>query len=165
MVVAEEEEEGPAVRAAPPRTGRRPPRSAPSRARREGKLTVTAALDDDDRSERGRSLAAVKRARERERQKQMGKPAEKVLREVTIPETITVQELANRMAERSVDVIKSLMKMGVMATINQPIDADTAELIVAEFGHTPKRVSEADIEAGLGEHADEETHLVSVRRS
>ena len=160
-VVAEEEEEGP-VR--PRRTAAHRPPAATKRAeprRREGKLTVTAALDDDDRSERGRSLAAVKRARERERQKQAGKPAEKVLREVTIPETITVQELANRMAERSVDVIKTLMKMGVMATINQPIDADTAELVVAEFGHTPKRVSEADIEAGLGEHADEETHLVS----
>jgi translation initiation factor IF-2 len=160
-VVAEEEEEGP-VR--PRRTAAHRPPAAAKRAeprRREGKLTVTAALDDDDRSERGRSLAAVKRARERERQKQMGKPAEKVLREVTIPETITVQELANRMAERSVDVIKSLMKMGVMATINQPIDADTAELVVAEFGHTPKRVSEADIEVGLGGQADQDTHLLS----
>ncbi|HEY1719768.1 MAG TPA: translation initiation factor IF-2 [Magnetospirillaceae bacterium] len=160
-VVAEEEEEGPAR---PRRTAAHRPPAATKRAeprRREGKLTVTAALDEDDRSERGRSLAAVKRARERERQKQIGKPAEKVLREVTIPETITVQELANRMAERSVDVIKSLMKMGVMATINQPIDADTAELVVAEFGHTAKRVSEADIEVGLGEHTDEDVHLVA----
>ncbi len=157
----EDEEEGP-VR--PRRTAAHRPPAAVKRAeprRREGKLTVTAALDEDDRSQRGRSLAAVKRARERERQKQIGKPAEKVLREVTIPETITVQELANRMAERGVDVIKTLMKMGVMATINQPIDADTAELVVAEFGHTPKRVSESDIEVGLGGIVDDAEHLVS----
>ena len=127
--------------------------------RRTGKLTITDALTDDDRSERGRSLAAVKRARERERLKHMQKGAEKVIREVIIPETITVQELANRMAVRGADVIKSLMRMGVMANINQNIDADTAELVVAEFGHNTKRVSEADVLVGLGGEADADEHL------
>ena len=128
--------------------------------RREGKLTITAALDeDDDRSQRGRSLAAVKRARERERLKQMQKSSEKVIREVIIPETISVQELANRMAERSADVIKCLMRAGVMATINQVIDADTAELVVSEFGHTPKRVADSDVEIGLAGGTDSESNL------
>ena len=117
--------------------------------RREGKLTISAALDEDERSERGRSLAAVRRARERDRLKMLQKGAEKIVREVIIPESITVQELANRMAERGVDVVKVLMRMGVMATINQTIDTDTAELVVAEFGHTPKRVAEADVLVGL----------------
>ncbi len=129
--------------------------------RREGKLTITAALDDDDRGQRGRSLAAVKRARERERLKQLQKSSEKVIREVIIPETISVQELANRMAERGADVIKSLMRSGIMATINQVIDADTAELVVAEFGHTPKRVAESDVEIGLTGLLDTEANLQS----
>ena len=77
------------------------------------------------------------------------------MRDVVIPETITIQELANRMAERGADVIKSLMRMGVMATINQTIDADTAELIVTEFGHRMRRVSESDVEIGLRGEADE----------
>jgi translation initiation factor IF-2 len=98
-----------------------------------------------------RSLAAVRRARERERQRlHQGEPEQiKVVREVVIPETITVQELASRMAERGTDVVKALMRMGVMATVNQAIDADTAELIVNEFGHRLRRVSEADVEMGL----------------
>ena len=98
-----------------------------------------------------RSLASVRRARERERQRlhQSEQEQIKVRREVIVPETITVQELANRMAERSADVIKALMRMGVMATINQTIDADTAELVVGEFGHRLRRVSEADVEVGL----------------
>ncbi|MFD2234028.1 translation initiation factor IF-2, partial [Phaeospirillum tilakii] len=124
--------------------------------RRTGKLTITDALTDDDRSERGRSLAAVKRARERERLKHQQAGAEKVIRDVIIPETITVQELANRMATRGADVIKVLMRMGVMASINQTIDADTAELVVAEFGHKARRVSEADVLLGLGGEADED---------
>lgn len=78
-------------------------------------------------------------------------PAQKVFREVVIPEVITVQELANRMTERGADVIKSLMKLGVMATINQAIDADTAELVVSDFGHTIKRVTESDVETTLME--------------
>jgi translation initiation factor IF-2 len=130
--------------------------------RRSGKLTVSAALDDEDRGERGRSMAAVKRARERERLKQLEaqKAAEKQSREVVIPETINVQELANRMATRGAEVIKTLMRMGVMATINQVIDADTAELVVAEFGHTAKRVSDADVEIGLTGALDTEDNLV-----
>ncbi|GAB6052292.1 translation initiation factor IF-2 [Magnetospira thiophila] len=127
--------------------------------RRSGKLTIAAALDD---SERTRSLASVRRAREKEKQKQrlaMGADSKKIVREVVLPETITVQELSNRMAERGADVIKSLMKMGVMATINQPIDADTAELVAQEFGHTVKRVSDSDVEIGLTGEQDSEDSL------
>lgn len=83
----------------------------------------------------------------------------KIVREVTIPEVLTVQELANRMAERGVEVVKTLMKLGVMATINQSIDADTAELVVEEFGHKVKRVSEADVEIGLSGAKDDEQSL------
>ena len=126
-----------------------------------GKLTIARALDDDAH-ERVRSLASVRRQRERERRAQQAvSPAElvKVVRDVVIPETITVQELSNRMAERGTEVIKALMKMDVMATINQVIDADTAELVVAEFGHTVKRVSEADVELGLEGAPDTEESL------
>ncbi|MBF0561345.1 MAG: translation initiation factor IF-2 [Alphaproteobacteria bacterium] len=135
--------------------GRVAPVKVPSKRseprRRAGKLTITAALEGDDRSERGRSIAALRRAQEKERRKLQlqQKSLEKVVREVVIPETITVQELANRMAERGANVIKVLMRMGVMATINQVIDADTAELVVAEFGHHFKRVADADVEEGL----------------
>ena len=138
-----------------------PPVKRVDQRRRTGKLTITDALSDEDRGERGRSLAAVKRARERERQKMMQKGAEKVVRDVIIPETITVQELANRMAARGGDVIKCLMRMGVMATINQTIDPDTAELVVAEFGHNVKRVSEADVLVGLEGEVDEDDVLIS----
>jgi len=120
--------------------------------RRRGKLTISRALDDEG-GERVRSLASMRRARERERRAQaaiQGRgEAVKVFREVVVPETIAVQELANRMAERAPDVIKALMNMGVMATINENIDADTAELLVTEFGHTIRRVSESDVEEGL----------------
>ena len=125
--------------------------------RRAGKLTIAEALGDGE--ERVRSLASVKRAREREKQKlrQQLSEGQKIVRDVVIPETITVQELSNRMAERGAAVIKSLMNMGVMATINQVIDADTAELVVAEFGHRIQRVSDADVEIGLkgNDDADE----------
>ena len=118
--------------------------------RRTGKLTVTQALNDDDTNVRFPSLAAQRRAREKERLKaMMSQEATKVTRDVTVPDAITVQELANRMAERGGDVIKSLMRMGVMATINQTIDADTAQLVAEEFGHRVTRVSESDIEIGL----------------
>ncbi len=129
--------------------------------RRDGKLTVSRALSDDE-GERMRSLAATRRRQERERLLRH-QPVEqtKVVRDVVVPETITVQELAQRMAERGVDVIKSLMRAGVMATINQVIDADTAELIVSEFGHNVKRVAEADVEIGLKGAADEDEHLES----
>lgn len=115
--------------------------------RRSGKLTVTQALSDNG-EERMRSLASVRRAREKARRAAEGDNGskEKQIRDVVIPETITVQELANRMAERAVDVTKSLMKMGMMVTANQTIDADTAELVVAEFGHRMKRVTDADVE-------------------
>ncbi|MEM6711531.1 MAG: translation initiation factor IF-2 [Pseudomonadota bacterium] len=119
--------------------------------RRKSKLTITAALSDDGSgAQRGRSLAAMRRRQEKaKRNQQPTGPREKVLREVTIPETITIQELANRMAERAVDVIKILMQQGQMLKINDVIDGDTAELIVEEMGHTSKRVSEADVEEGI----------------
>ena len=153
-------EEDDAPKRARPGAAPRRPVVAPRRTeprRRTGKLTVVEALGAEDAIERTRSLAAQRRARERERQRALeaenGGPL-KVIREVVVPETITVQELASRMAERGVDVIKSLMKMGVMATINQTLDADTAELIVAEFGHKLKRVAESDVEIGIGGEAD-----------
>ncbi|HTZ79466.1 MAG TPA: translation initiation factor IF-2 [Stellaceae bacterium] len=146
------------AKAEPRKTPLVPRREEPRR--RGGKLTVTRVLNQDE-DERVRSLASVKRAREREKQRlmQMAQEPTKILREVVIPETITVQELSNRMAERGADVIKALMRMGVMATINQVIDADTAELVVTEFGHKLKRVSEADIELGLKGEEDVEATL------
>ncbi|MFB0952400.1 MAG: translation initiation factor IF-2, partial [Rhodospirillales bacterium] len=119
--------------------------------RRHGKLTIAEAESFEELEEHRRSLASVKRQRDRDRDKQRELLSEggKVIRDVVIPETITVQELANRMAERGGLVVKKLMEMGVMATITQSIDADTAELVVQEFGHRLKRVSEADVEDGL----------------
>ncbi|SEM65083.1 bacterial translation initiation factor 2 (bIF-2) [Gemmobacter aquatilis] len=114
--------------------------------RRAGKLTLTSALDGE--GGRTRSLAAMKRKQEKARQKAMGfgaKP-EKQVRDVQLPETIVVSELANRMAERAADVVKALMKMGMMVNMNQAIDADTAELVIEEFGHKAVRVSDADVE-------------------
>jgi translation initiation factor IF-2 len=150
--VEEEIEEEPANRRGLRGAGPKRPAVAPRRdeQRRSGKLTITKVLNEDE-GERQRSLASVRRHREREKQRalQMLQEQTKIVREVVVPETITVQELANRMAERGGDVIKALMKMGVMATINQAIDADTAELVVTEFGHKIKRVSEADVEIGL----------------
>lgn len=127
-----------------------------------GKLTIANAFDERQRE---RSLASLKRKREREKLKAMGisQTREKIIREVIIPEAITIQELANRMTERAVDVIKYLMKQDEMHKINDVIDADTAELIVTEFGHTPKRVSESDVEDGFfgADDADEGGTLVS----
>jgi translation initiation factor IF-2 len=121
--------------------------------RRGGKLTLNQALDAEGRV---RSMAAMRRKQERARQKAMGHHGEreKVVRDVQVPEAITVGELANRMAERVADVIKALMRMGVMATQNQTIDADTAELIVEEFGHRVARVSDADVEQVIDTVAD-----------
>ncbi len=115
--------------------------------RRSGKLTLSAALDGGEGG-RQRSLAAMKRKQERARAKAMGQSqrSEKQVRDVQLPETIVVQELANRMAERAADVVKALMKMGMMVAQNQPIDADTAELVIEEFGHRAVRVSDADVE-------------------
>jgi translation initiation factor IF-2 len=116
-------------------------------------------LDSDSEvvERRGPSLAAIRRQRER-RHAQVQDTGPQV-REVVLPETITVSELANRMAVRGAEVVKQLMKMGVMATINQVIDADTAELVVGEFGHQPRRVSEADVEIGLEGIDDREEQL------
>ena len=136
----------------------RAPRTRGDDDRHRGKITVTQALNADSAEERGggRSLAATRRAREKARLAAMDSRnlPEKIAREVVVPETITVQELSNRMAERGGDLIKALMKMGVMATINQTIDADTAELLIMEFGHKIKRVSDSDIEEGLGGSAE-----------
>ncbi len=130
-----------------------------SGGRRAGKLTLKDALSGE--GGRQRSLAAMKRKQERARQKAMGQNVsrEKVVREVQLPETIVVQELANRMAERVADVVKALMKMGVMATMNQTIDADTAELIIDEFGHKVLRVSDADVEQVIAQAEDKPEDL------
>ena len=115
--------------------------------RRSGKLTLNQALSGAEGG-RQRSMAAMKRKQERARQKAMGGSVEreKVVRTVQLPEAIVVSELANRMSERVADVVKSLMTNGIMATQNQSIDADTAELIIEEFGHKVQRVSDADVE-------------------
>ena len=124
--------------------------------RNKKKLTIHQLFEDEERQ---RSMAAVKRARERERRMSSSEgggaeATKKIVREVIIPEFITVQELANRMATRSAEVIKALMKSGVLVTANQSIDGDTAELVVIEFGHTVKRVSDSDVEIGLVDSSD-----------
>ncbi|MBD9529214.1 MULTISPECIES: translation initiation factor IF-2 [Paracoccus] len=130
-------------------------------SRRTGKLSVTQALDGE--GGRQRSLAAMKRKQEKARQKAMGghQRAEKQFREVQLPETILVSELANRMAERTPDVIKSLMRMGMMVTANQAVDADTAELVIDEFGHRAVRVSDADVEQVIDQVEDKSEDLQS----
>ncbi len=137
-----------------------PSRREADQRRRHGKLTISQALEG--REGRQRSLASVKRQREKMKALERGGNAQlphKVIREVVVPETITVQELANRMAERGVEVVKTLMKLGVMATINQTIDADTAELVTEEFGHKIKRVTAADVEIGMRGDDDDEGSL------
>ena len=140
------------------RRSRLAPRSRNAPRRRSGKLTVSEALVAEDEEGRARSLAAARRAREKLRQQQMGLQqgggTKKVVREVIVPEAITVQELSNRMAVRGGEVVKKLMDMGQMVTINQAIDADTAQLLVEEFGHKAKRVSAADVEVGLKRSED-----------
>lgn len=129
--------------------------------RRAGKLTLSSALDGE--GGRTRSLAAMKRKQEKARNKAMGfgnKP-EKQFRDVQLPETIVVSELANRMAERAADVVKTLMKMGMMVTMNQPIDADTAELVIEEFGHKAVRVSDSDVEQAIETVKDADVDLVT----
>ncbi|MET3598876.1 translation initiation factor IF-2 [Martelella mangrovi] len=128
--------------------------------RRRGKLTVTAVTGDDDGgNQRGRSLSAMRRRQEKMRRAQTQEPREKVLREVVLPETITIQELSQRMSERAVDVIKYLMKEGQMMKPGDVIDADLAELIATEFGHTVKRVAESDVEEGIFDVSDDEADL------
>ena len=145
---------------------RKPPVSAPKKApddrRRAGRIDVQAAIEGED--DRVRSLASVRRQRDRERRQaeleRLRSDQVKVVREVVLPDAITVQELANRMAARTPDVIKALMRMGVMATVTQSLDADTAELVVQEFGHRVKRVSEDDVEIGLDGAVDEDMELL-----
>ncbi len=129
---------------------KRPEPARPTRQREDrrhsGKLTVSRALSDEDDS-RARSLAALRRAREKEKRHHMEVgPSAKQVRDVVVPEAITVQELANRMAERGADLVKALFKMGSPVTLTQTIDQDTAELLVTEFGHRIKRVSDSDID-------------------
>jgi translation initiation factor IF-2 len=129
--------------------------------RRAGRIDVQAAIEGED--ERVRSLASVRRQRERERRQaeleRLRSDQVKVVRDVVLPDNITVQELANRMAARAGEVVKVLMKLGVMATITQSLDADTAELVVQEFGHRARRVSESDVEIGLEGVADTDADL------
>ncbi|MGH6652800.1 MAG: translation initiation factor IF-2, partial [Sphingopyxis sp.] len=128
--------------------------------RQSGKLTVTRALNDDEGA-RARSLAALKRAREKEKRSHTTSsgPREKQVREVVVPESITVAELANRMAEKTNDLIKALFKMGVPSASTDVIDQDTAELLVTEFGHEITRVSEGDIDIRHDEDVDDAEHL------
>ncbi|MBL7238115.1 MAG: translation initiation factor IF-2 [Komagataeibacter hansenii] len=132
--------------------GRRPSGGAKKNdSRRSGRIDVQAAIEGDD--DKTRSLASVRRQRERERRQaeleRLRSDQVRVVRDVILPETITVQELANRMAARQGEVIKALMKMGVMATVTQSLDADTAELVVQEFGHRVRRVADSDVELGI----------------
>jgi len=133
----------------------KPTRGAPPKQR--GRLTLVTAMNADDVRER--SVASFRRRTQRLKGHHADDAKEKIAREVVIPETITIQELANRMAERGVDVIRLLMKQGHMATINDVIDADTAQLIAEELGHSVKRVSEADVEEGLFDVADDPAAL------
>ncbi len=127
--------------------------------RRRGKLTLNSALSDEDA--RARSLSSMRRRQEKFKRAMHNEPREKVMREVILPETITVQELAQRMSERAVDVVKYFMKQGQILKPGDVIDADTAELVASEFGHTVRRVAESDIEEGLFNIADRPEDLVS----
>ena len=153
-----------------PRTARRGPGGAPARPapapkaprggaeKRRGRLTVVTALSADEVRER--SVASFRRRVQRMTGHRDSEPKEKIIREVTIPETITIQELANRMAERAVDVIRILMQQGHMAKITDTIDADTAQLIAEELGHTVRRVAESDVEEGMFDAPDDPANLL-----
>ena len=135
----------------------------PADRRQSGKLTVTRALNEDEGA-RARSLAALKRAREKEKRAHFAgqsQPREKQVRDVVVPETITVGELANRMAEKGADLVKALFKMGMMVTVNQTIDQETAELLVEEFGHNITLVSESDVDIDTASDVDDQTTLVT----
>jgi translation initiation factor IF-2 len=142
---------GPARPAPPPK----PTRNTTQKSR--GRLTVVTALDAGEVRER--SVASFRRRVQRLKGHAANEPKEKLVREVTIPEAITIQELANRMAERAVDVIKLLMKQGQMAKITDTVDADTAQLVAEELGHTVRRVAESDVEEGLFDKADDPEEL------
>ena len=161
---AGEEEEAPRRRpgmALPARKVTMPVAKKGLLGRREGRIDVQAAIEGED--EKTRSLASVRRQRDRDRRQQelemLRSDSLKVTRDVVLPDTITVQELAARMAARAPDVIKALMRMGVMATITQSLDADTAELVVQDFGHRARRVSESDVELGIEGDTDIDTDL------
>jgi len=145
-------------RGAPVRKG---PTRTLGRPRGEDRVDINAALSDDDNVRR-RSIASIRRRAERARQLALLNQSQKdkILREIVLPETITVGELANRMAERGADVVKALMKMGMLVTITQSIDADTAELVATEFGHKVKRVTDADVLEGLSGSDDTTEQLV-----
>ena len=156
--LAEEEEESTAKKGAKTPAKTPAARKATPGGRRSGKLTITRALSDDD--DRMRSVASFRRQLNRAHRQQQA-PAVAGPREVVIPETITVAELANRMARRGVDVIKILMKSGQMVTVNDTIDADTAELVATELGHSVKRVAESDVLEGLRGQGDNAEDLES----
>jgi translation initiation factor IF-2 len=158
---AEEEEAARPRRGVGPGAARPAPAAKPARPtaeKRRGRLTLVTALSADEVRER--SVASFRRRTQRLKGHAADEPKEKLVREVTVPETITIQELANRMSERAVDVIKLLMKQGHMAQINDVIDADTAQLLAEELGHSVKRVAEADVEEGLFDAADDPAALV-----
>ncbi|HEV2558769.1 MAG TPA: translation initiation factor IF-2 [Microvirga sp.] len=136
----------------------KPTKAAPGEERRRGRLTLAAATSGEE--ERTRSVASFRRRNQRLLGHRAVEQKEKIAREVTIPETITIQELANRMSERAVDVIKLLMKQGQMHKITDVIDADTAQLVAEELGHAVKRVAESDVEEGLFDTPDVDDHLV-----
>jgi len=160
LALEAEEDEAPS-RARRPGAGRPAvaPRPAPRAGaeKQRGRLTVINALTQDEVRER--SVASFRRRTQRLKGQASDEPKEKIVREVTIPEAITIQELANRMSERAVDVIRLLMKQGQMVTINDVIDADTAQLIAEELGHKVRRVAEADVEEGLFDTADDTAQL------
>ncbi|MBZ7923954.1 translation initiation factor IF-2 [Ensifer adhaerens] len=161
-----DEDRGPRPGAGPARgkVVRPEPAKAPARpkgddGRRQGKLTLSTAADEDA-GQRARSLSAMRRRQEKFKRSQMQETREKISREVILPETITIQELSQRMSERAVDVIKYLMKEGQMMKPGDLIDADMAELIAGEFGHTVKRVSESDVEEGIFNVSDSEEEML-----
>ena len=152
---------GPAPRRDAPQRPQQRDRKGDDR-RQSGKLTVNRALGGDDGA-RARSLAALKRAREKEKRAQFGgyrEPQAKQVRDVVVPDAITVQELANRMAEKGADLVKALFKMGMPVTVNQTIDQDTAELLVTEFGHNVQRVSESDVDLQIDTSEDPQDKLL-----
>jgi len=156
-----EEDEAPRPRRGGAGPARPAPAPKPTRSvgeKRRGRLTLVTALSADE--ERERSVAAFRRRVQRLKGHANDEPKEKLVREVTIPETITIQELANRMAERGVDVIRLLMKQGHMAKITDTIDADTAQLLAEEMGHSVRRVAESDVEEGLFDQADDPGKMV-----
>ncbi|BCH20236.1 translation initiation factor IF-2 [Mesorhizobium sp. L-8-3] len=167
--VADDEEANKPKRAAsapPPRRIATPEVARPAKTkgdddRRRGKLTLNSALSSEDGDARARSLSAMRRRQEKFKRALHQEPREKIVREVTLPETITIQELASRMSERAVDVVKFFMKQGQIMKPGDVIDADTAELVASEFGHTVRRVAESDIEEGLFDIADRPEDLKS----